>query len=286
MSPVQLTLWSGTLGQHDFERRLACAARAGYESMSVFPWDCRAPGDAKSRALELRKRADDRGVALTCLDPFTSWLALTDVPPNDPVPEQSVYARLFASYEPAEIFTMAAELGASTISAVALADQTAGLAAVAEGFAAACHQAAAYGLALQLEFMPFSLVADLESAYDVVSAAGAANAGLVLDVWHFMRSGSSVEQLAAIPGDRLFTVQLNDGPSAPEPDLWQAAAHDRLLPGRGQFDVVPLLRSLPRGARLDVGPEVLSDSLCVLDPLEVAMRAATASRQVLQEAGF
>ncbi len=44
MPPVNLTLWSGTLGQYDFAVRLDCAARAGYQAMSVGPWDCRSPG--------------------------------------------------------------------------------------------------------------------------------------------------------------------------------------------------------------------------------------------------
>lgn len=156
-----------------------------------------------------------------------------------------------------------------------------------EGFAAACHEAARYGLNVQLEFMPFTGIRDLPRAWQVVSAVGAPNGGIVLDVWHFRRSGSSLAELAAVPADRLFTVQLSDGPAEPEPDLWHAASHDRLLPGAGQLDVAGVLRAVcATGARPDFGPEVVSDSLSTLGALEAATRAAAASHRVLEEAGF
>jgi sugar phosphate isomerase/epimerase len=255
--------------------------------MSVAPWECRAPDDARSQAAGLRKRADDRGITLSALDPFTTWLSLADATPDDTGSEQASYARLFASYQPAEIFTMAAELGVTTVSAVAPGDRIWSPARAVDGFAAACAEAAGYGLSLQLEFMPFTPIPNLQSAWEVVFEAGTANSGLVLDVWHFRRSGSSLAQLAAIPADRLFTVQLSDGPTDPEPDLWHAASHGRWLPGSGQLDVTEILRSVRgMGARPEFGPEVVSDSLSVLEPLAAASRAAEASRQVLAEAGF
>jgi sugar phosphate isomerase/epimerase len=287
MSPLNLTLWAGTLGRYDFAVRLDCAARAGYQAMSVAPWDCRAPDDTKSQAASLRRRADDRGIALSALDPCTAWLGPADAAPGGAGSEQASYARLFASYQPTEIFTMAAELGATTVTAVAAGDGICSPAQAADGFGAACTEAAGYGLRLQLEFMPFTPIPNLRSAWRVVSEAGAANGGLVLDVWHFRRSGSSPAQLAAIPADRLFTVQLSDGPADPEPDLWHAASHDRWLPGTGRLDVTGILRSVRAlGTRPEFGPEVVSDSLSALGPLTAAVRAAAASRQVLSEAGF
>ena len=173
------------------------------------------------------------------------------------------------------------------MTAVAPGDRLWSPAQAVDGFAAACAEAAGYGLSLQLEFMPFTPIPNLQSAWEVVLEADTANGGLVLDVWHFRRSGSSLAQLAAIPADRLFTVQLSDGPTAPEPDLWHAASHGRWLPGSGQLDVTEILRSVRgMGARPEFGPEVVSDSLSALEPLAAASRAAEASRQVLAEAGF
>lgn len=287
MSPVNLTLWAGTLGRYDFAVRLDCAARAGYHAMSVAPWDCRVPDDTKSHAARLRKHAGDLGIMLSALDPFTTWLSHADATPGNAGSEQASYARLFASYRPAEVFTMAAELGTPAVTAVASGDGICSPAEAMDEFAAACAEAAGYGLRLQLEFMPFTPVRDLESAWQVVSGAGAANGGLVLDVWHFRRSGSSLAQLAAIPAGRLFTVQLSDGPATPEPDLWHAASHGRWLPGTGQFDVTGILRAVhAMGARPQFGPEVVSNSLSALEALEAAAQAAAASRQVLAEAGF
>jgi sugar phosphate isomerase/epimerase len=284
---VNLTLWAGTLGSHDFAVRLDCAARAGYQAMSVAPWDCRPPEARQSQAARLRKLADEQGVALSMLDPFTSWLGSAAATPRGAGVEQANYARLFASYQPAEVYTMAAELGASTVTAAAFADVTYSSSHAVDAFAAACAEAANYRLRLQLEFMPFTPIANLDHAWQVVAGAGEANGGLVVDVWHLRRSGSSLTQLATIPPERLFTVQLSDGPADPEPDLWHAASHDRLLPGTGHLDVAGILRSVRRmGARPDFGPEVVSDSLSALEPMEAAAGAAAASRKVLAEAGY
>ena len=72
---------------------------------------------------------------------------------------------------------------------------------------------------------------------DTPHPAGAANGGLVLDVWRCRRNGSSLARLAAIPAHRLFTLQLSDGPTDQEPDLSRVASHGRCLPRTGQLDV-------------------------------------------------
>lgn len=77
-------------------------------------------------------------------------------------------------------------------------------------------------------------------------------------------------------------MQLCDGAPEVESDLWFGAAHARRLPGDGGFDLARVVRLLQeRGAAPLVGPEVCSDALSALDPLEAARRCRDATQKVL-----
>ena len=70
-------------------------------------------------------------------------------------------------------------------------------------FAAFCDLAARHGLGANLEFMPWTDARDLSQAARIVGQAGRANGGVLIDAFHLSRSGSRVEQIAALPPARL-----------------------------------------------------------------------------------
>jgi len=118
----------------------------------------------------------------------------------------------------------------------------------------------------------------------IVEAADAPNGGLNIDAWHLVRAGVRLEELAAVPGDRILGIQLDDGPAAAEENLLEATLHHRRLPGEGEFDLVGLLRTLAAtGTTAPLGVEVFSDALHELGPLEAARRAADTTRTILEE---
>jgi sugar phosphate isomerase/epimerase len=85
-----------------------------------------------------------------------------------------------------------------------------------------------------------------------------------------------------VPGERVFGLQLDDGPVRPEADLPTASLHDRALPGAGELDLVDLLRTLRDiGAVAPIGVEVFSDELHALEPVEAGRRAGAATRELL-----
>ena len=47
---------------------------------------------------------------------------------------------------------------------------------------------------------------------DLLRRAGAPNAGLMIDVWHFYNGGADPRDLVDLPGAGVAAVQLNDGP--------------------------------------------------------------------------
>lgn len=119
---------------------------------------------------------------------------------------------------------------------------------LADRLAAIAEQAAARGIGTVLEFFPWTEVPDLATARRVVEAAGPA-IGVLVDSLHFDRSGSRLEDLAALPPARLPFAHLCDAPrqdSYSEEDLLQTARAERLPPGAGQIDLAGFLAALPK----------------------------------------
>jgi sugar phosphate isomerase/epimerase len=128
-------------------------------------------------------------------------------------------------------------IGADTIG-VCVLEPEADLAAAAEGLAASSEVAATRGKRLSLEFLPWSAVPDLRTAWGLITASGAANAGLLLDTWHWTRmpGGPDDTLLRSIPGERIHYIQLCDAatPTGLEPMAECMSA--RLPTGDGVVD--------------------------------------------------
>ena len=140
---------------------------------------------------------------------------------------------------------MADALGARSLNAVDVFGGPWSLDDAAESFAALCRRAAEHGLLVQLEFLPWSKIPDLDAAWSVVRQAGAPNGGLAVDAWHYFRSGSATRgTLRTVPGERIVGVQLCDAPALAEADPLHATLHERLLPGQGELDLAGLIADL------------------------------------------
>jgi sugar phosphate isomerase/epimerase len=135
---------------------------------------------------------------------------------------------------------------------------------------------------VHIEWLPWSKIPDLSTAWEIVRRADQPNGGLNVDAWHVVRSGTDLDELRRVPGPRILGIQLDDGPIAAEEDLVTATLHGRAVPGEGEFDLVAILGALAdTGTTAPVGVEVFSDALHRLDPGEAARRAAVATRALL-----
>lgn len=156
----------------------------------------------------------------------------------------------------------------------------------ADRFAAFCEAAAPFGLSADLEFMPWTAVPDLATAWRVVEEVGKANAGVLVDALHFDRSGSSIGDLGKIPTDRLHYWQLCDGPAerpATTEAMMLAARTERMFPGEGGIDLVTLARAMP--AEITISIEVPTLELAkTMDARARAQRALDAARRVIAAA--
>jgi sugar phosphate isomerase/epimerase len=159
--------------------------------------------------------------------------------------------------------------------------------AAAAGFAEVCDHFAEFGTVAAIEYLPeMSNIPDAASAWAIAEAAGRDNGGLCVDAWHHFRSGEGFDALARIPADRVFDVQLDDGPLQPtDPDYYTDCTSYRVAPGAGEFDLVGFVQTLDgMGVATPISVEVISVELDQRPPDEVARLIADGSRAVLAAA--
>jgi sugar phosphate isomerase/epimerase len=276
-----LVLCAGTLPRDTpWSDRLAAASSAGFAGLSVWARDYAAARREGWTDADLRAHLADHGLAVAELDPAWWWTpGDVDVASLVAIDDMEVFR-----YGEAEMFAIADAVGARSVNAADVLGGRWGVDDAAEAFAGLCDRAAEHGLLVHLEFLPWSRIADLATAWEVVRRAGRPNGGVALDAWHWFRSDtpSDVTTLRGIPGDKVLAVQLDDAPAEREPKLMSATLHERLLPGEGAIDLTTMLGTLRYiGAAAPIGVEVFSDPLHALGPFEAAHRAADASRAVL-----
>lgn len=161
---------------------------------------------------------------------------------------------------------------------------------VAEGakaFGEMCDRLADLGTRAALEYLPrMTNIPSCVEAMQIVETAGRDNGGLCVDSWHHHRSGETWEQLAAVPADRVFGVQFNDGPAEQiEPDYQLDCLSHRRLPGTGVFDLHTFVRTLDgMGVEVPYSIEVISLELDELPVDEAVRRMADTSRAVIAAA--
>jgi sugar phosphate isomerase/epimerase len=89
----------------------------------------------------------------------------------------------------------------------------------------------------------FEFVRSYDPLLMLLSVVGAANVGVVLDLWDLRVSGGSLELLRKLPREKIIAVQVADGPQGTPPESWQLK--DRLLPGEtGVIDTAAALTLL------------------------------------------
>jgi sugar phosphate isomerase/epimerase len=284
LGPGDLVLCSGTLPRHvPFGERVDAAMGGGYAGISLWGRDYWAARREGLSDAEIRIVLADHGLSVAEIDPAWWWLpGAAEVS----IPVEADTEEVFR-YGADELLRLAEAVGARSLNAVDVFGGSWGIDDAVEAFAGLCDRAAEHGLLVHLEFLPWSRIPDLATAWEIVRRAGRANVGLAVDSWHWFRGGGDAAVLQAIPGDRIFGIQLSDGPRQPEANLIEATLHDRRIPGDGEFDLVALIEGL-RSIRspAPVGVEVFSDRLHALPALEAAKRVADATRGLLSAAGW
>lgn len=107
------------------------------------------------------------------------------------------------------------------------------------------------GAKMAIENFTLSMARTPSDALALANVAGA-SVGLTVDVLHVMRTVGTWADFAALPPERIFHVQLSDGPRKAPANLLREATHERLPPGQGEFYLASLIPTIPKNARIAV----------------------------------
>ncbi|GAA0992978.1 sugar phosphate isomerase/epimerase and 4-hydroxyphenylpyruvate domain-containing protein [Acrocarpospora macrocephala] len=209
----------GTLAE-----KLTAIAAAGFDGVEIFENDLLA---SPMSPAEVRVRAADLGLSIDLYQPFRDFEAM---------PADLLAANLRRADHK---FRLMRQLGAdlllvcSNVSPAAIgSDELA-----AEQLRSLASLAAEYGIRIAYEALAWGRhVDDYLHAWRIVHLADHPNLGTCLDSFHILSRGFDPIGIEAIPGEKIFFVQLADAPILAM-DVLQWSRHYRCFPGQGMLDV-------------------------------------------------
>lgn len=253
--------------RHGFAERVAAASAVGYRGLCLHLRDLRAQLGAGLSFERMRDILEAHGMTEISLEFLTGWFL------------DGAEAGAFREDE-ATALAAARALGARSLN-VGGDFRHRGLPRdfMHRRFGEFCARAGEAGLAVALEFVPWSDVPDVATALAMTDGIG--NAGLVVDSWHVFRGGVPLSDLRRIPGGRILSIQINDAAAAVRGTL----AEDTLcrLPcGEGVFDLAGFLDALDAaGASVPPSVEIIAPGFAALDLGAACARSAAGARRLL-----
>ncbi len=150
-------------------------------------------------------------------------------------------------------------------------------------FARLCDLAKPLGIFVSLEFPHWTETGNLAEAARVVRAVNRPNAGILVDMLHFGRSDSSLEELAKLPGEWFRFAHVCDAAKEVPPTMAgiiRTARDERQFPGEGGIQVREILACLPQDIpyALEIPRVALTRAI---GPEAVALLALRAARSHL-----
>jgi len=233
---------SGTLPE-----KLEAAAAAGFDGVEIFENDLL---HFAGSPVEVRRMAADLGLQILLYQPLRDFEAM---PGN-------LFARNMGRAE--RKFDVMEQLGAelvlvcSNVQEVAIDDP----ARAAADLRCMAEAAARRGLRVGYEALAWGRhTRRWRQAWDIVQYADHPALGLVLDSFHTLSLGDSLEGLDAVPAEKIFFVQLADAPRL-SMDVLSWSRHYRSFPGQGDLPVTEFARAvLQAGYAGPLSLEVFND---------------------------
>jgi sugar phosphate isomerase/epimerase len=153
-------------------------------------------------------------------------------------------------------------------------------------FARLCDLAKPLGIFVSLEFPHWTETGNLAEATAVVRAVNRSNAGILVDMLHFGRSDSRIEDLPVLPREWFRFAHVCDAAKEVPPTIAgiiHTARDERQFPGEGGIDVRGILAALPQDIpyALEIPHAALTKAV---GPEEVARLALIVARSYLDDA--
>ena len=204
--------------------KLDAIAAAGFDGVEIFEQDFIAHDGG---AREVGRMIRDKGLEITLFQPFRDFECLPE----------PLRAKAFDRAK--RKFDVMQELGTDLILICSSVHPRAlgGIQRAADDLAELGEIAAGRGLRVGYEALAWGRhVNDHRDAWEIVRRADHDHVGLILDSFHTLGRKIDPESIRAIPGDKIFFVQLADAPAI-EMDLLYWSRHFRNMPGEGDLEV-------------------------------------------------
>ena len=242
----------------DLQEKLEAIAAAGFDGVEIFENDFLAY-DRSPR--EVGQMVRDLGLEITLFQPFRDFEGLPD-PQRAQVMDRAERK-----------FDLMADLGTdlmlvcSSVAPLALG----GIDRAARDFHELGERAGRRGLRVGYEALAWGRhVNDHRDAWEIVRRADHANIGLILDSFHTLARGIDPNSIRAIPGDKIFIVQLADAPRI-DMDLLYWSRHFRNMPGEGDLAVTDFMRAVAAtGYNGPISLEIFNDQFRSGSPRTIA----------------
>jgi sugar phosphate isomerase/epimerase len=248
---------------------IKATADAGFSGASLWAFHHNAAVAAGASPEEVKAWHFDRGLSVPVVESLIGW---------EGGDRATIEEQCGGTFEVASLY------GAKAVAGVVMGAEI-DRAAATQGLALLGKMGADRGLKVCIEWLPWSGLPTIKSAWEMIQDAGGENIGLVVDTWHWLRQpgGPDPETLRQIPGDRIHCVQLDDTTAAGEgDDMMMESMTNRLLPGEGEVDWPGILGILDEiGADPIYAPEVFNLGLLEQGAAEMARRIGESTRKVL-----
>ena len=257
-------------GRFPLEDRIRLAAQAGYVGFGLVHADLIEARDRMGYGA-LGEVLAGYGITTVEVEMLNGWYA------SGPARTESDAARR-------DLLAAAAALGARHVKAGADldTDHPPEFRRVVTEFAELCRQAEACGTRIALEPMPFTNVPDLAAGRWLVDEAAHPAGGLMIDLWHVVRSGTPYGDVAALPTRYVFAVELDDAPAQVVGTLLEDTLDRRALCGEGDQDVAGFVSAvMSAGFAGPWGVEILSEKFRKLDLPDQVMCSYRTARAAL-----
>jgi len=244
---------SGTL-----EQKMVAISEAGFQGIEIFENDLIT---SKKSPTEIGRLAQSLGLKICAYQPFRDFEGL----PN-PL-RQNAFDRAEKKFDLMQELDAELLMICSSVHSQAKA----GISQISEDLYELAVRADKRNLKIAYEALSWSpIVWDYRDAWEAVRRADHQALGICLDTFHIFSRQCDLGQIANIPPEKIFLVQIADAPKlAMDPMSW--SRHHRCFPGQGQLPLNSFMTLLKASGYNDLlSLEIFNDQFRSSDPFKTA----------------
>jgi 4-hydroxyphenylpyruvate dioxygenase len=241
------------------DEKLRVIAAAGFDALEIFENDFTCFDGSAS---DVATMCADLGLRICALQPFRDFEGM-------PEPQRRQgFRRIEKKFDLMEELGTDLLLVCSNVSPISLG----GIDRAADDFRELGERASARGLRVGFEALAWGRhVNDYRDAWEIVRRANHNSIGVILDSFHTLAPSFPVDPIRAIPGDRIFLVQLADAPQL-DLDVLSWSRHFRCFPGQGDLPIRDFMQAIETtGYEGPLSLEIFNDQFRAQSTKEVAI---------------